>query len=265
MVSPTHFAWVKMTAAEMRRLKPRKGFEGQDLYFYHNHPIQFVCLAGIVVARDEYPQRTILVLDDSSGSAMEVVVLKSKGSLGPEGSTASRTTQTAAATNQSSANTMKNTTSPVAECSHLSATAKSPLDISMLVPGAIVKVKGSVSSFRSSLQLLLERFTILPDTNAEMRFWDERARYLADVLSVPWSLPPEEVAQLRLEADKGAERAIRDKRRAEEKRERAIKREERDHAKLQRRWEREEKMREKEAALCKEANLKFMRIKRGNG
>jgi hypothetical protein len=28
-VSPTHFAWVKMTAAEMRRLKPRKGFEGK--------------------------------------------------------------------------------------------------------------------------------------------------------------------------------------------------------------------------------------------
>lgn len=193
---------------------------------------------------------------------MEVVVLKSKGSSAPEGNMTAQT----ATTNQSSASTVKNTTSLVAECSHLSATARSPLDISALVLGAVVKVKGSISSFRSTLQLLLERFTILPDTNAEMRFWDERARYLADVLSVPWSLSQEEVAQLRREAEKGVEKAIWDKRRAEARRERAIKREEKDRARIQRRWEREEKMREKEALLCKEANLKFkMRVKRGHG
>jgi len=29
-VSPTHFAWVKMTAAEMHRLKSRQGFEGKQ-------------------------------------------------------------------------------------------------------------------------------------------------------------------------------------------------------------------------------------------
>jgi hypothetical protein len=27
--SPTHFAWVKMTAADVHRLRTRKGFEGK--------------------------------------------------------------------------------------------------------------------------------------------------------------------------------------------------------------------------------------------
>jgi len=103
------------------------------------------------------------------------------------------------------------------------------------------------------MQLNLERFSILPDTNAEMRFWDERARFLVEVLSVPWTLSAEEVAQLRRDAEEEEERVVREKRKAEERRRRRSEREERDRRRIWRRWEREEKMREREAAVCREA------------
>ncbi|KAL1965543.1 hypothetical protein VTN77DRAFT_5627 [Rasamsonia byssochlamydoides] len=246
--SPTHFAWVKMSAADVHRLRSRKGFEGQNLYFYYNHPIQFVCLAGIVVAREEYPRRTVLVLDDSSGATIEVVVLKAVTTSHESGGATAAPTATAGAL------PLKDATP---ETIHVASTTRSPLDVSALTPGAVVKVKGTLSSFRSTMQVVLERFFILPDTNAEIRFWDERTRYLVDVLLVPWSLSAEEIAQLRREAEEEDQREVRDRRRAQEKKKRLAEREEKYRLRIQRRWEQEEKLRERQAAICREANRKF--------
>ncbi|KAL1999183.1 hypothetical protein VTN02DRAFT_4929 [Thermoascus thermophilus] len=238
--SPTHFAWVKLSAADVHRLKTRRGFEGQNIYFYHNHPIQFVCLAGVIVARSEYPRRTVLTVDDSSGETIEVVVLKSVGvGLPDRGNDVS-----AAAT----------------EPTHVTATTHSPLSITALTPGTVIKAKGTLSTFRATLQLHLERFAVLPDTNAEMRFCDARVRFLVDVLSVPWRLGAEEVARLREEAEAEGERVVREKRRVEERRRRRAEREERDRRRIWRRWEREEVVREREAAVCREAGRRVMEM-----
>ena len=54
MVSPTHFAWVKMTAAEMRRLKPRKGFEGKLCFSLE----YYLCIYIVVFLHSELVRST---------------------------------------------------------------------------------------------------------------------------------------------------------------------------------------------------------------
>lgn len=142
---------------------------------------------------------------------------------------------------------------------HLSATDRSILDISRLVPGTTVKVKGTLSQFRSAMQLQLERFTPVPDTNAEMRFVDERLQFLVEVLSVPWVLTDEEVERLRVEAEEGCLRDVEMRRRAERRVRRRVEREERDQRHIAKRYEREERRRAKEASVCVEEGKKVMR------
>ncbi|KAL2008643.1 hypothetical protein VTN00DRAFT_6837 [Thermoascus crustaceus] len=262
--SPTHFAWVKMSAADVHRLKTRRGFEGQNLYFYHNHPIQFVCLAGVIVARTEYPRRTVLTLDDSSGETIEIVVLKSTP---PDAAGNDISAPAAAAAEETSSAPPPPAGAPgpdpnpeALKPQHLTSTTHSPLSITPLTPGTVLKAKGTLSTFRSSIQLNLERFAILPDTNAEMRFWDERARFLVEVLSVPWCLGEEEVLRLRREAEEEGEKVAREKRKGEERRRRKAEREERDRRRIWRRWEREEMVREREAAVCREAGRRVQEV-----
>ncbi|KAJ9311648.1 hypothetical protein DTO271D3_8112 [Paecilomyces variotii] len=236
--SPTHFTWVKMAVTDVHRLKTRSGFEGQNIFFYNNHPIQFVCLAGVIVARTEYAWRTVLVLDDGSGETIEIVVSKAT-SPGP----GDRVSENATATRAAGPDSDPSGSLPEAETRHISSQAKDRIDITDLVPGVVFKVKGTLSTFRSTVQVQLERFTLLRDTNAEMRFWDEQSRYLVDVLSVPWTLEPEEVDQLRREADEEEDRIIRAKKRLEQKRRKAAKREERDRVRIRKEWEMDEKLR----------------------
>jgi hypothetical protein len=130
-----------------------------------------------------------------------------------------------------------------------------PLDISTLWPGVLAKLKGTLAIFRGVLQLHLERYALLADTNAELRFWDERARFLVDVLCVPWFLGPEEVERLRREGADGEVAKLarqRDRGRREKKR---VEREERDRLRIEREYAREEALRNKLAAECREASL----------
>ncbi|KAL1880950.1 hypothetical protein Plec18167_003489 [Paecilomyces lecythidis] len=242
-----------MAVTDVLRLKTRSGFEGQNIYFYYNHPIQFVCLAGIIVARTEYVWRTVLILDDGSGETVEIVVLKAtspeSGNRASEKGTVTRAPAMKAAVSATDSAMQE-------ERHHVSSRTKDRIDIADLVPGAVLKVKGTLSTFRSVVQVQLERFTLLRDTNAEMHFWDEQARYLVDVLSVPWSLEPEEVDQLRREADEEEDRIIRAKKRLEQKKRKAARKEQRDQIRIQKKWEKEEELRRKEAAGYTETGKK---------
>ncbi|KAJ5662236.1 uncharacterized protein N7477_009852 [Penicillium maclennaniae] len=256
--SPTHFAWVKMAASDVHRLKRPEGFGGQKVFFYHNHPIRFVCIAGVIVARNEITRRTILTLDDSSGATLEIVILHAdptglvknasvqppKSGLEPD--------EVALNTSEGLPGMQSNQTV------HVSATDRTVLDISSLVPGTPVKLKGTLSMYRQTMQLQLERFVLVPDTNAEMQFVDERVRFLVDVLSVPWILLEEEIEQLRLEAEQGDIKALEERKRAARRTKRRMEREERDQRHIQKRYEREEKRRAKEACVCKEDGARLM-------
>lgn len=97
------------------------------------------------------------------------------------------------------------------------------------------------------------------DTNAEMRFLDQRVRVLVEVLSVPWVLMEEEVERLRVEADEEEVRVEGERRRVEKRRRRREEREERDFGRILRRWEFEERAREKEAGVVREEGRRLMR------
>lgn len=122
-----------------------------------------------------------------------------------------------------------------------------------------MQVKGTLSVFRAAMQLQLERFFLVRDTAAEMRFVDQRSRYLVEVLTVPWQLTGEEVERLRLEAEAEEEQAEEEQERARRRHRRRAEREEKDQRRIQRLWEREEQLREKEAVLCREAGRRAMR------
>ncbi|KAE8355309.1 hypothetical protein BDV28DRAFT_129323 [Aspergillus coremiiformis] len=243
--SPTHFAWVKMGAIDVHLLTRRPGFEDQSTFFYLNHPIRFVSLVGIIVARTEYPTRTILTIDDSSGATIDVIVLKapvadddnSQSVRGGKGGNPQSTYAT----------------------EHVAATNKTTLDTAVLVPGTVVRIKGTLSVFRGAMQIQLERVSAIRDTNAEMRFLDQRSRYLVEVLSVPWRLPEVEIERLRYEADEEEERLEEEQERIKRRQRRRIEREEKDQRRIEKLWEREERQRAKEARYCRDAGAKFMR------
>lgn len=96
------------------------------------------------------------------------------------------------------------------------------------------------------MQVILERFWPLTDTNSEVRFWNERSRFLIDVLSEPWHLSVDEVEELRKQAQSQERKVIRDRQRKHERQKRVQEREEKSQRRILRRWEAEEKAREAE-------------------
>ncbi|OOF99436.1 hypothetical protein ASPCADRAFT_126353 [Aspergillus carbonarius ITEM 5010] len=235
--SPTHFTWVKMAAVDVLRLKRRAEFQDQSTYFYNNHPIRFISLIGLIIARHDLPTRTILTLDDSTGATIDIIVQKDPS---PDTTTTTLT---------------PTTPNPI----HISPTTQTLLDITPLNPGTLAHVKGTISTFRNKIQLQLERFFIIRDINIEMRFVDQRSRFLVEVLSVPWRLGGEEVERLRGEMEEEEERVEEEQERVRRRERRRVEREERDARRIQRVWEREERVRAKEAGCCRDAGVRVMR------
>ncbi|EAS34065.1 OB-fold nucleic acid binding domain-containing protein [Coccidioides immitis RS] len=272
--APTFFTWVKLGVADVRRLTQPRGFEGQGIYFYNNLPVQYICLAGVIVSRDDHDHRTILVLDDSTGYTIEVVCSKappSTSSLSSVSAPASTVTNRTG----SSLPTLQNIAETDPGITHIASNSRSPIDISPLQPGAVAKFKGTITRFRGMLQLHLERYTLLDDTNAEVRFWEEKTRYFVQVLSVPWVLSAEEMGDLRAEhvreeemrrkkkKDKQAREEMKRKRKKakqakEDKRQSKPLEEERDRAKIANMYARDDWLRRKYAETCREDNQVFM-------
>ncbi|KAJ5755564.1 hypothetical protein N7533_005107 [Penicillium manginii] len=266
--SPTHFAWVKMALADVHKLHRPEGFNGQKLFFYKNHPITYISVVGVIVSRNEIPRRTILTIDDSSGATLDIVILQAdaKEKLTTENTAPVRSYPSASST--APFNLSRPATDLSAEDSpdllamnqivHVSATDRTIIDVSKLVPGTTVKVKGTVNRFRGTMQVNLERFALVHDTNSEMRFIDERLRFLVEVLSLPWFLLDEEVEDLRREAERGGLEVAEERRRAEKRARMRTEREERDQRHIQRRYEKEERKRAVGAGVCREDGVKVM-------
>ena len=118
--------------------------------------------------------------------------------------------------------------------------------------------KGTLSTYRSAMQLQLERFFLVRETRAELRFLANRMRYLADVLSIPWVLTDEEVEQLRLQTDDEARDADESRRRRDRRARKRVEREEKDRRRILRAYESDERAREKEARRCQEAGMRVI-------
>lgn len=238
-------------------------------------------MAGAIVSRVEKPRCTVLTLDDSSGECIDVVCAKipavAEASHGQLASVQSFDSEDEEAVHNSPLDTSVSILETTTV--HATSTTKSSLNISALFPGVVVKIKGTFSSFFGVLEIALERFEILPDTQTEMTFWRERMRYMTDVLSISWHLSEQEVSNLqilteaemvdqekKLLANKGrrrresqrglgwkkeveAGRLAREKRRAE--------REKRHNEKILKTWTKEEHIRQAYANRSKIASEKW--------
>ena len=237
-------------------------------------------MVGVIVARTEITRRTILTIDDGSGATLDVIILQAE----PREKNPSETTttthsqpstsqsqskwtwSTASKTEETDMSPEKPDTTFLNETIHVSATDRSIINISNLKPGTTIKVKGTVNSFRSTIQMNLERYSIIHDTKTEMEFIDERLQFFVDVLSIPWILTEEEVDGLRMRALKDDIDVTEERKRAEKRAKRKLEMEERDQRYIQRKYEKEERKRAKVAGVCKEDGVKIMNdIQRRNG
>lgn len=222
--SQTHFTWVKLTTSEVHHaLKSRPGFEGQDVYFYLNHPVQFICLVGIVIAYEDYHEkRWLLTLDDSSGETIDIVCNKTSNHSVVRADGDGRDTEA-----EKRASLMR-----------------------QIELGSVIKAKGTITTFRGIRQIHLERVAILLDTEAEVEFWKQRVQTFQDVLSKPWRLSKQQQKKLLQEAEGRTER----------RRERSIRqaaREQKDADRIVRYYEKEEQKRAQGAKFAKDAALRL--------
>ncbi|RPB02502.1 hypothetical protein L873DRAFT_1588772, partial [Choiromyces venosus 120613-1] len=191
--SPTYNQWARLTAKDIHEgLHQRRGFEGQDVWFYTNHPIRWVRIVGIVVAYDDMEKMVCITVDDGSGYLMDLIAWKGKP---PEGKKP-----------KFSFDGLKN--------------------VSL---HSIIKAKGSVGEFRGNKQLLLRRIEVLHDTNSEVDAWAETIKFKKNVLSKPWYLTEERRAA---EAKAEEERKLEEERRSDERKLRKEKERRSDERKL---------------------------------
>ena len=160
--------------------------EGQDLFFHTNHPIKWVRIAGVVVAVDEYAQRRVYTVDDSSGICIECVVAVTPVPQLPQNQE----------TDQKEGKTAASAGNQVSVPVSLKAPVPDGLDV-----GSVVDIKGGLKIFRAQKQIKVEKITLLHTTEQEVAFWNKVWQFRVDVLSRPWSLERKEIRKCRKEAE----------------------------------------------------------------
>ncbi|KAL7788763.1 hypothetical protein V8C43DRAFT_287030 [Trichoderma afarasin] len=177
-LSPTVNTWCLLRAADIHALDQHAGFEGENFFFYRNLPIKWVRVVGIVVAIEQFFNRRLYTIDDSSGRNIIAV-----------------TTPPAPvkAKNESTAGEQRTDKDADAQEADLY------VDIDV---GMVVDVKGSVSSFRNEHQINIERMTVVKSTAQEVVLWEKRAKFRREVLDVPWVLRDKDVRRCRRDAER---------------------------------------------------------------
>lgn len=268
--SPTYFAWVKLTADDIHhRLRSRDAPQrqhsstGNPLSFYLNHPIQFVQIAGVVVAVEEYhPHIFLFTLDDSSGSTIDVVWRKPKQDPNDGDNTgqAQRQAQPLASHNVPKTVSAKAPIIPSANTPPLAEGDALPALLTTLQIGTLVLAKGTITTFRHSPQLSLLRLSVLTPQQ-ELHFIQLRSSFLLSTLSKVWRVSNEVQRRLLAKAtgekEAESERAARARRRQEVKE----KREKRDEEEIVRRWEEEERERARKGEEARLAGLELSRLR----
>jgi Telomere regulation protein Stn1 len=270
--SPTYFTWVKLTASDIHHgLRSRPGFVNHrhnisyqrqhshnptSLLFYLNHPIQFVCVVGIVVGLDDHERFWLFTVDDSSGATIDVTCRKPENVKGPNEDTSARPKRSVALAQDAAAEARKGKNQERNDATTDETDTRLEV-LSRVDVGSVVKVKGTITTFRSVRQIALERLEIVPDTNAEVRFWTQRIQLFADVLSKPWVVSVDEQARLLEEAegevdDIKGRAARREKRLAKERT-----REKRHAEEIAKAYEVEEKGRERAAEEARADGLRL--------
>ncbi|KAI9699967.1 MAG: hypothetical protein M1836_002501 [Candelina mexicana] len=252
--SQTFNSWAKLTAADVHALRTVPEYEGWNIYFYSNHPINYVKLVGVLVGFDDFTNEKwgFMELDDGSGATIEIKWAKppplpalaaDKGNElldGQEGIKGHTVTKEA------------DIKTPKQEIKN---SAGERIDINGIDLGSVVKVKGTIDSFRGVRQIVLQRIsTFFPDflshlnsavisVKGVLTAWEELNAFRTSVLSKPWYLSSEAQQQLELEEQKRERRKKQKKRREIERENRRASRMRRDSLRVEERHQRRGKVR----------------------
>ncbi|KAI4239337.1 MAG: hypothetical protein L6R40_005552 [Gallowayella cf. fulva] len=148
----------------------------QNIYFFVNHPIQWVRLVGVIVAFDLYPNRITMTLDDSSGFTIEIFCKKDRTFITPriDSSVGNHGVITL------------NKKPAQKDDEHVCITSEGKVNLESFHVGSVVKIKGGISEFRGEKQVTLERISLVRTTNDEAALWAENAAFHRDILTRPW-------------------------------------------------------------------------------
>jgi hypothetical protein len=171
-------------------------FIGQDVFFHKNHMIKYVRLTGVIVAVEEFFGRMVYTLDDSSGVNIEVTCAAPPKPLLDEGKVV--------AAPDAAASYTKPVSGPAPAANPQGFISPDGPVLTNIDVGSVVKVKGSIGIFREQKQIRLNVITLLGDTNAEVKCWNDVMKFRRDILSKPWVVTAEEEEECRLEVDREA-------------------------------------------------------------
>ncbi|CAN8097975.1 unnamed protein product [Discula destructiva] len=191
-LSPTVNTYPHLRARDIDALTTHAGFQGQNVFFHRNHPIQWVRIAGVVIAVDEYPGRRIYTVDDSSGVCIEclVDVPRTDAALTAAVAAVAGKADKRAATGKHMTNTPSKATAPRRAV---------PEEVDV---GTIIDVKGGLSLFRGNKQIKILKATVLRSTEQEVAFWEKIRKFQQHVLDTPWKLTDKEIRKCRKEEER---------------------------------------------------------------
>lgn len=169
-------------------LTTHPGFTGQQIFFYINHPIKWVRVAGVVIAIDEYKGRKVYTLDDSSGMTIACTVPPAASPPGGANS------GVGAAGDGDSSKTKGATTSQP---------QKQPTIIDGDIEiGHIILVKGVIkTTLWKEREIESVKITHVRSTEQEVQFWEKVDKLRKETLNQPWVLDKRVVRRCRKEAE----------------------------------------------------------------
>lgn len=138
-------------------------------------------IVGVVVAVEQFANRRLYTIDDSSGSNI-VAVTTSPASAEPK--------------NELVACTLRANTEARAAGLHR-ADPYADVDV-----GTVVDVKGGLSTYRDERQINIEKMVIVKSTAQEVVLWEKRTKFCRKILHVPWLLRDKDIRHCRREAER---------------------------------------------------------------
>ncbi|KAL3423758.1 DnaJ domain-containing protein [Phlyctema vagabunda] len=184
-LSPTIGKWCPLRAVDVHRLRSvGMILDGKLLYHHENHPIKWVRVTGVIVAIDEFYQRRVYTVDDSSGECIECTCLIPP----PPPQTL---LSIPVPPNLVQAKNERKGKQEELDKSKNVAIARDYLKIPEEIDiGSVVKIKGLVTEFRNTKQIDMRSIVLTKGTDEEVRCWNEGLEFRRDVLSQPWVVEP---------------------------------------------------------------------------
>lgn len=198
--------------------------KGREIYHYINHPIKWVRITGVVVAINEFTERKILTVDDSSGACIECVCVARPSATTTSTTVPGHLDQFQVQVSESRKASGSRTGSDGRGKGKVDAKGKDkgneekkgkeqPSTTNPQIPwkeidvGSVLKIKGQITKFRDMKQVEAIKIDVIGGTEQEVKCWDEVLNFRQEVLGVPWVVSVEDEERCRWEKERSHRRA----------------------------------------------------------